>query len=371
LTYESAICGYDMSNGLPETITYDANGNTTSKTDSTGTTTYSWDYDNRLTSVTLPGQGGTLYFKYDPFGRRIYKSSSSGTSIYAYDGVSLTEEASSSGGVVARYVQARNVDEPLAMLRSSTTSYFQADGLRSVTSLSNAAGTLAQTYTFDTFGNQTASSGSLINSFRYTGREFDAETNLYFYRARYFDPQAGRFLSEDPVGFAGGDVNFYSYVHNDPVLYSDPMGLSPAGGGNGCGNPPCFVQLKYRPVDPSNPKNKMTHSQWYVQNSSGQQFIITGGPSGGFLNVWSVPVSPNPQPDNSTVGWTAPPSAGLCQAVDNMLKAANAWPNDTLPYNWQGPNSNTIARSVGQAGGFNPPPPPGSTGWNSGLPIGP
>jgi len=79
---------------------YDANGNTTSKTDSTGTTNYSWDYDDRLTNVTLPGSGGTVSYRYDPFGRRIYKSSSSGTSIFAYDGDNLVEETSSGGAVV-------------------------------------------------------------------------------------------------------------------------------------------------------------------------------------------------------------------------------------------------------------------------------
>ena len=103
-------------------------------------------------------------FKYDPFGRRIYRSSSSGTSVYAYDGDNLTEETNSSGGVVARYAQGQNIDEPLAMLRSATTSYYHADGLGSVTSLSNSAGALAQSYTFDSFGKQTASSGSLVNT---------------------------------------------------------------------------------------------------------------------------------------------------------------------------------------------------------------
>ncbi len=80
------------------------------------------------------------------------------------------------------------------MLRSSTTSYYEADGLGSVTSLSNAAGALAQTYTFDSFGKQTASSGSLTNPFQFTGREFDTESSLYFMRARYFDPTTGRFF---------------------------------------------------------------------------------------------------------------------------------------------------------------------------------
>ena len=112
------------------------------------------------------------------------------------------------------------------MLRSGTTSYYEADGLGSITSLSNAAGALAQTYTFDSFGNQTASSGSLTNPFQYTGRELDGETNLYYMRARYFDPQTGRFLSEDPLGFSVG-VNFYGYVLNNPVNLIDPVGLAP------------------------------------------------------------------------------------------------------------------------------------------------
>ncbi|HEY6369147.1 MAG TPA: RHS repeat-associated core domain-containing protein [Candidatus Sulfotelmatobacter sp.] len=163
-------------------------------------------------------------FKYDPFGRRIYKSSSAGTSIFAYDEDNLIEETNASGAVVARYTQTEQTDEPLAMLRSSTTSYYQADDLGSLSSLSNAAGALAQTYTFDSFGNQTASSGSLTNSFRYTGRDFDTETNLYFYRARYYDPNAGRFLSEDPFGIRD-NVDMYVYVRNNPVNFNDPFGL--------------------------------------------------------------------------------------------------------------------------------------------------
>jgi RHS repeat-associated protein len=205
-------------------IRHDANGNTTSKTDSTGTTNYSWDFNNRLTSVTLPGSGGTVTFRYDPSGRRIYKSSSSGTSIFVYDGDNLIEETNGSGAVVARYTQGANIDEPLAMLRSSATSYYHADGLGSVTSLSNAAGALAQTYTYDSFGKVTASSGSVMNPLQYTAREFDTETNLQFSRARYYDSNAGRFVSEDPVRF-NGSANFYRYTDNNPVSFSDPLGL--------------------------------------------------------------------------------------------------------------------------------------------------
>jgi RHS repeat-associated protein len=205
------------------TYTYDNNGNTLTKVVGSNTTTYAWDFENRLSSVTLPGSGGTVSFKYDPFGRRVYKSSSGGTSVYAYDADNLIEETNASGAVAARYAQTEYVDEPLAMLRSSTTSYYHADGLGSVTSLSNTAGALAQTYNFDSFG-KTTPTGSLVNPFQYTGHEFDAETNLYFYRARYYDTSTGRFISEDPSDFNGG-INFYAYVANDPVNWIDPLGL--------------------------------------------------------------------------------------------------------------------------------------------------
>ena len=172
----------------------------------------------------LTGSGGTATFKYDPMGRRIEKSSSAATSVFAYDGDNLIEEANSSGGVVARYTQTQNIDEPLSMLRSTATSYYDADGLGSITSLTNSSGTAAQSYTYDSYGNVTASSGSLANPFQYTGREMDSETGLYYYRARYYDPSTGRFLSED-LPFIDG-VNAYTYVDNEPVDWLDSSGNS-------------------------------------------------------------------------------------------------------------------------------------------------
>src|SRR5271165_546915 len=145
--------------------------------------------------------------------------------VYLYDGANLLEEIDNSGNVLARYTQDRDIDSPLSEFRGSTTSYYQADeALGSVTSLSNSAGALASTYTYDSFGNLTASTATLTNPFRYTGREFDSETGLYFYRARYFDPAVGRFISEDPIRFGGG-VDFYPYVDNSPVNAVDPLGL--------------------------------------------------------------------------------------------------------------------------------------------------
>jgi RHS repeat-associated protein len=216
---------YNPSNELTATpsgsYTYDANGNT--KTDASGKS-YTWDFENRLTQVVVPSTG-TVTFKYDPFGRRIQKSGPSGTVNYLYDGMNLIEELDTSGNVLARYTQSGLIDEPLAMLRSATTSYYQADGLGSSTSLSSAAGALASTYTYDSYGKLTASTGAVTNPFRYTGREFDPETGIYEYRARYYDPNVGRFTSEDPMRFAEGP-NFYRYVDNDPVDHRDPFGLA-------------------------------------------------------------------------------------------------------------------------------------------------
>jgi len=163
-------------------------------------------------------------FKYDPFGRRIYKQSSQATSIFVYDGDNLAQTVNAAGSTVARYTETQNIDEPLAMQQGTTTDYYDADGLGSITSLTSGTGSLSQTYTFDSFGRTTASSGSLTNPLQDTARELDAETNLYYYRARYYDPVAGRFNSEDPISFGGGS-NFYDYVQNSPIGHSDPFGL--------------------------------------------------------------------------------------------------------------------------------------------------
>ncbi len=217
---------YNTSNELTSnssgSYTYDANGNTLS--DASGKS-YTWDFENRLVSAVVPGTG-TVSFKYDPFGRRIYKSSPTFTGIFVYDGPNLIETANSSGAEIAGYTQDRDIDSPLSELRGGTTSYYEADEtLGSITSLSNSAGALANTYTYDSFGNLTASTGTLTNPFRYTGREFDSETGLYFYRARYLDPATGRFITEDPLRFGGG-TDFYPYADDSPVNEIDPLGLT-------------------------------------------------------------------------------------------------------------------------------------------------
>jgi len=83
---------------------------------------------------------------------------------------------------------------------------------------------LAQTYQFDSFGKLSNSTGSLVNPFRYTARDFDTEINLQFSRARYYDPSVGRFISEDPARY-DDNQNFFKYALNNPTIYLDPSGL--------------------------------------------------------------------------------------------------------------------------------------------------
>ena len=210
-------------------IAIDANGNTLS--DASGRS-FTWDFENRLTQVVNPGVGTTT-FRYDPVGRRIQKSGPLGATNYLYDRMNDIEEVDNAVNVLSRYTFG-GLDQPLSQVRSGTTSYYQGDAQGTVTSLSNPAGAESNTYTYDSFGKLTASTGSITNPFQYTGREFDSETGLFFNRARYLDPSSGRFLSEDPLQFDGG-INFFRYVGNRPTKFTDAFGLQQQCDKKSCG----------------------------------------------------------------------------------------------------------------------------------------
>jgi RHS repeat-associated protein len=276
----------------------DANGNTT--TDSSGKS-YTWDFENRLASAVVPGTG-TVAFKYNPFGRRIYKSSPNFAGIFVYDGFNLIETVNPSGAKMSSYTQTQSIDEPLAELRGSTSDYYEADGLGSVTSLSSSRGTLANTYTYGSFGNLINLTGTLRNPFQYTAREADSETGLYYYRARYYDLNAGRFVSEDPGRFPAG-INFYTYVENDPVGFVDPFGF-------------CPWQVQSRPL-----RGLPLFPHYYFYNTQTGQSIGLG-PADGF--TWNTALG-NPVDG----AWETNEKPGqdegdvpdlVCNCVDNQAK---------------------------------------------------
>jgi RHS repeat-associated protein len=224
----SASYGYLPFNRLTNTsmgsYSYDTNGNLVSRTDSGGTTQYVWDFENRLKQVTVPN-GTTITYKYDAIGRRIQRARIGGISTnFIYDDQDVVKDLNSDGSTVD-YLNGPGVDNKLRLKDSRLSAtgplYFVQDHLGSTTALTNSLGVAVSQISYDSFGNPSA--GANLTRYTYTGREFDADTGLYYYRARWYDPKVGRFISEDPAGFVGG-LNFYGYVTNNPLNFTDPTG---------------------------------------------------------------------------------------------------------------------------------------------------
>jgi RHS repeat-associated protein len=227
-----------------------------------------YDYRNRLVEYFDRSNGQRHTYAYDAFGRRIKKivdvdgasrglqsarTSESRESTgpietrYFYGGVAMwqvIEEQDGNGATLAGYVHGSGIDELVAMDRDtdgdgqSERYFFYADDLGNVMAATDAAGQVVERYDYDDFGRPRffdakgfpipGQQSVIGNSYHFTGREFDAETGLYHYRTRYYDPVVGRFLTRDIIG-AWGDSeelgNAYGFVGNNPWTYLDPFGL--------------------------------------------------------------------------------------------------------------------------------------------------
>jgi RHS repeat-associated protein len=207
---------YDVANELTNwngtTITPDANGNILND----GVASYTWNARNQLISR------GSTSFQYDSYGRRTLNAA--GNSLL-YEGLNAGQELSGTTPVANRILG--GIDE--FFNRTDSTGAYSpiTDALGTVLALTNSSGNTVTQYIYEPYGNTTSYGGTSTNVSQYTGRENDGN-GLYFYRARYYSPQFGRFVSEDPLGFRGG-VNLYGYAGGSPGNLSDPLGLSPAG----------------------------------------------------------------------------------------------------------------------------------------------
>ncbi|MCS6304871.1 MAG: RHS repeat-associated core domain-containing protein [Nitrospira sp.] len=198
------------------------NGNLATTTDASGTTTYTWNVRNQLTSISGPSLSAS--FTYDSFGRRTGKTINGTTTNFVYDGLNPVQEMNGAT-VTVNLLTGLGLDEFFTRTDSVGVRSLLPDALGSTVALGDGTGTLQTQYSYEPFGFTTQTGAASTSSYKYTGREDDG-SGLFYYRARYYQPRLQRFISEDPIGFLGGDINLYAYVRNNPINLIDQLGLS-------------------------------------------------------------------------------------------------------------------------------------------------
>ena len=206
---------YTAVNGTP--YGYDGNGNLSGD----GSSTYTYDADNRLRSANASGTAATLSWD---AGNRLRQTMIGGTTTnLLYDGERLVAEYDAGGNLLRRYVHGPGIDEPLVKYEGTGTtsrSWYYADHLGSIVATADATGTASATFNYGPFGEL---GSTTPGRFGYTGQQYFAPLGLYHYKARFYSPALGRFLQPDPIGYVAA-INLYTYVENDPVSNTDPSG---------------------------------------------------------------------------------------------------------------------------------------------------
>ena len=192
--------------------------------------TYTYDARNKLIRATVQSgqQVSVEEYAYDFAGNRIAKIGEISTTYYLVDTngalSQVIAEYDKNGTLTTNYTRA---DELISQERDGAKSYYLYDGSDSVRMLANEDGEITDTYTFDAFGNLTASTGSTKNDFLYRGEQFDSFTGLYYLRARYMNPATGTFITMDEYAgsvFEPVSLHEYLYANANPVMNSDPTG---------------------------------------------------------------------------------------------------------------------------------------------------
>lgn len=228
-----------ISGGLSFTPQYDANGNLLNDTDHL----YRYNLNNKLVGV----DANIASYAYDALGRRISKTTYIGTISFYYVGDQMVEEYNGKN-LAASYVFGNNIDEVLQMKSGKNVYYNHANQLGSTMALTDKDGNVAERIEYDVYGkptffndnNEKIDASVVGNNILFTGREYDTETGLYYFRARTIHPLIGNFCQKDPLLYIGG-FNDFSYVLNSPINEYDPYGLlnvNPVSGSNPyMGNP--------------------------------------------------------------------------------------------------------------------------------------
>ena len=210
--------------------TYDDAGRLVGQTVNGQARAYGYDFMSRMTSLT-DTNGSVFSYAFDGEGNRIHQSLNDCLlSRLVYDGPTVVMELNSSNEVVCAYVNGPRMDQPIERITFINGTIrqrqvFHADGLGSIAALTDEIGTIIQTYAYEAFGKIRFQTGPDLNRITYTAREAIGDRlGFTYYRNRVYDPNTGRFTSEDPMGFADGP-NRYVYVLNNPINFYDPDGL--------------------------------------------------------------------------------------------------------------------------------------------------
>ncbi|KQC11076.1 MAG: hypothetical protein APR62_10650 [Smithella sp. SDB] len=186
-------------------------------------TDYTFDYEHRLKTI-----GGTQFY-YDGGGNRLKATRAGVITKYIYDaGGALLAEADANNNITRYYIYGNGL---LAMVTPGDQTYcYHYNGVGSTIAMTNSSKAIVSKYSYDAFGNITnkLENTNLLNQpFTYVGQHgvMTEPNGFYYMKARYYDPTVGRFISEDPIGFDGGQVNLLAYVGNNPVNGIDPSGL--------------------------------------------------------------------------------------------------------------------------------------------------
>lgn len=213
---------YDAENRLltwgSQVFSYDPNGNLGSD----GPTSYVWNTRDQLTA--LSGEMSAS-FQYDGVGRRRGKTISGATTQFLYDGPNFVQELSGGGAVTANLLTGLHIDETFTRTDAAGVRNLLTDALGSTLTLTDSGAAVQTQYTYEPFGRTSLSGAANPSSTQFAGRETDF-TDLYSFRARFYNTGLQRFISEDPLSFASGEFNLFAYAFNAPTEFSDPTGAA-------------------------------------------------------------------------------------------------------------------------------------------------
>lgn len=193
------------------------------------TTRYGYDDAGRLISVLL-SSGRHIEYLHDAAGRRVGRRINGVVvrGLLYLDAVRPVAELDGQGQVVSQFLYGTGRPVPDAMIRGDTTYRIVTDQVGSVRLVINAmSGAIAQRIDYDEFGRVTRNTNPGFQPFGFAGGLYDDDVQLVHFGTRDYDPQVGRWLARDPIGYAAGSTNLYAYVDNDPINYCDPFGLAP------------------------------------------------------------------------------------------------------------------------------------------------